>query len=134
MPALPARIAAAQAARKAGSGRDAAFPPEAAPLREWLLERYVARGQQFFGSLVAVDAEGHVLGRAGRDDAGGPPRLAPETPEERKQFFDRPFTWRNWFNGERDYPDDQATLRKPVDRPYIAQPYIGKFFNRDRTR
>jgi hypothetical protein len=129
---LATMIAAGSAARKATVGTQIAVPPEIEPLRNWLLDRYVARASRYFAALVVIDPEGYVLARAGKlgqDTA----TLAPATVEDRKRSYDRSYAWRNWFNGENDFYDEQDKPRPPTSQSLISQPYVGKYFTKGLT-
>jgi hypothetical protein len=133
-PDLAKWVAAGAAWRRAGgSDRPGAFPPDLAPLRDWLLRKALAAPcNGYFASLAVADADGFVLARAARTD-GRTGRVSPETADERRDLFDRSYAWRDWFNGEADFPDDPAARRPPVRMPHVSQPYVGQYFNRDRT-
>ena len=131
-PNLPALIETASIARKKSAETDVVVPPEMEPLRRWLLDQFNGGASRYFLALVLIDPEGFVLARAGRIESTGPPRVAPATLEERRDQFDRSYAWRNWFNGVRDFYDEQDRPRPPVRQPHISQPYVGKYFTRGR--
>jgi serine/threonine protein kinase len=126
-------------ARKASEGAN--VPPELKPLRDWLLTSYLSQydasksRSRYFSALVVIDAQGFVLARAGMVRDETKPRIAPSSIEERKDNYDRSYTWRNWFNGERDYfeEENEPKPRKPIGRPNISEPYVGVKFTKGQT-
>jgi hypothetical protein len=132
-------IDAGSVARKASEGAD--VPPELAPLRNWLLASHLSQydasksRSRYFSALVIIDPQGYVLARAGTVRDETKPRIAPSTVEERRDNYDRSYTWRNWFNGERDYfeEENEPKPRKPIARPNISEPYVGVKFTKGQT-
>jgi len=131
-PDLPRMIEVSAVARRNTVGGDVAVPPEFEPLRRWLLEEYNSRAARYFMALALIDSQGFVLARAGRI-AGSTASVAPVTLEDRRDKYDRSYSWRNWFNGERDYYDAQQEPRPMMKSPHISQPYVGKYFTRGQT-
>lgn len=130
-PDLQRWIEEASAAKKATLKTDVFAPPEMEPLRRWLLQQYNASAHRFFSAVAVVDVNGSMLARATRIGEG-PPRITPSTIEERRSRFDRPYWWRNWFNGVADYYDSQDQPRPAVRTVHISQPFVGKYVTRGK--
>lgn len=128
-PNLPNVIQTASRARKESEGTDVLVPPGLEPIRRWLLDEYKGRASRYFQALVAIDAQGFVLARAGRLGPGSP-SVAPANLEDRREKFDRTYAWRNWFNGVRDYYDAKDQPQPMMTKPHISQPYVGQYFTR----
>lgn len=132
-------IEAGSVARKASEGSE--IPPELGPLRQWLLTSYMSQydasksRSRYFSALVVIDSQGFVLARAGMVRDESKPRVAPSSIEERSDNYDRSYAWRNWFNGERDYFEEENAPRprKPIGRPNISEPYVGVKFTKGQT-
>lgn len=130
-PDLGRWIEAASAAKKATMNSEVFAPPEMEPLRRWLLDQYNAGAHRFFSAVAVIDPNGAMLARATRVGEG-PPRITPSTIAERRSRFDRPYWWRNWFNGQADYYDAQDVQRPPVRTVHISQPFVGKYVTRGK--
>jgi hypothetical protein len=131
-PNLPMLIEQGSKARRESMGGSDFAPGALQPLRAWLLSEYQRQAERYFRGLTAIDKDGYVLARAGRQPTGGI-AVAPASFEDRREKYDRSYAWRNWFNGERDFYEAQDKPRPMITGPFISQPYVGKYFNSGQT-